>query len=62
MNVFLTAPPALPFAPQDYDKYYQDQFANVIRLYFNTINSTMQQTIAATNSNSVMIWLDMNNG
>lgn len=62
MDIFSLAPPALPFAPNDYDRHYQDQFATVLRLYFNTINTTTEQIISATNSNSVMIWMDMNNG
>jgi hypothetical protein len=58
----LNAPPALPIAPDAYDRFYQDQFANVLRIYFNTLYATAQDTINATNSNSVLIWLDMNNG
>lgn len=31
------APPNLPVAPVDYQQRYQDQFANVLRLFFNQI-------------------------
>ena len=32
------AAPSLPLAPDKWDKRYQDQFANVLRLYFNRID------------------------
>ena len=43
------APPALPQATAEYDRRYQDQFNNVLRLYFNRINALQQQfSTAAT--------------
>lgn len=30
-------PPNLPVAPNDYERRYQDQFSNVIRLFFNLV-------------------------
>ena len=43
------APPALPQATMEYDRRYQDQFNNVLRLYFNRINALQQQfSTAAT--------------
>ena len=30
-------PPALPIAPAEYQQRYQDQFANVLRLFFNSV-------------------------
>lgn len=35
--------PNLPLATQDYDRQYQDQLNNVLRLYFNRIDSTFNQ-------------------
>jgi hypothetical protein len=32
-------PPALPLAPVEYDRAYQDQLNNVLRLYFTQINN-----------------------
>jgi hypothetical protein len=32
------ASPNLPLAPDEWDRRYQDQFANVLRLYFNRID------------------------
>ena len=31
--------PNLPLAPDDWDRRYQDQFANVLRLYFNRLDA-----------------------
>jgi hypothetical protein len=32
-------PPNLPLAPENYDRRYQDQLNNVLRLYFNQISN-----------------------
>ncbi len=34
-------PPALPVAPTDYARTYQDQLNNILRLYFNKLSSTL---------------------
>lgn len=34
-------PPSLPVAPVDYQQRYQDQFANVLRLYFNSVSNAI---------------------
>jgi hypothetical protein len=34
----LPAVPNLPLAPDEWDRRFQDQFANVLRLYFNQVN------------------------
>ena len=31
------SPPNLPVAPNDYERRYQDQFANALRLFFNSL-------------------------
>jgi hypothetical protein len=36
-----TTPPGLPVAPSEYQQRYQDQFANVLRLYFNSISNAI---------------------
>lgn len=43
-----TVAPNLPIAPVDYSQQYQDQFSNVLRLYFNQIDNTLG---AVTSSN-----------
>jgi hypothetical protein len=35
--------PNLPLATEDYNRQYQDQLNNVLRLYFNLIDSTFNQ-------------------
>lgn len=35
--------PNLPLSPRDYDAQYFDQLLNVLRLYFNRIDSTFNQ-------------------
>lgn len=35
--------PNLPLAPGEYQRQYQDQLNNVLRLYFNRIDSTFNQ-------------------
>ena len=42
------APPALPNATDQYSKLYQDQFTNVLRLYFNRLNNIIGQLMATT--------------
>jgi len=41
MAQFRVAPPSLPLAPYDYDQKQQDQFQNVLRLYFNRLNDSI---------------------
>ena len=37
------AAPNLPLAPDEWDRRYQDQFANVLRLYFNLLSGALQE-------------------
>jgi hypothetical protein len=41
------APPALPQATNQYDKAYQDQLNNVLRIYFNRLQSILGQLVAS---------------
>jgi hypothetical protein len=62
VNTFATRPPVapnLPIAPQEYSLVYQDQIYNVLRLYFNQIDTFAQLTIQQNDSQQVMIWMDM---
>ncbi len=43
-----TKAPNQPIAPVEYDQRFQDQFSNVLRLYFNTIDN-FTSTLAGTN-------------
>ena len=44
------APPALPQATPIYSQAYQDQFNNVLRLYFNRLNNILSQLMAIDKS------------
>ena len=37
------AAPNLPLAPDEWGRQYQDQFANVLRLYFNQLSGALQE-------------------
>jgi hypothetical protein len=41
--------PNLPIATVDYEARYQDQFANILRLYFNTIDNAIGEIIRILN-------------
>jgi len=40
--------PRLPTAPVQYEQHYQDQFNNILRLYFNRLDSLLGQILATT--------------
>ena len=40
--------PSLPKPPQEYDKSYQDNFVNILRLYFNQLDNLLGQIVATT--------------
>jgi hypothetical protein len=42
--------PRLPSAPGEYDSRYQEQFANVLRLYFRQLDNILGQLVAANTS------------
>ncbi|MFM2134409.1 MAG: Cyanophage [Bacteroidota bacterium] len=42
----MPAVPSLPLGPVQYDKKFMDQFANVLRLYFNQLNYVVDQLVA----------------
>jgi len=44
------APPNLPNAPKLYDPRFQEQFNNILRLYFNQLNNILGQLVASTSS------------
>lgn len=44
------AAPSLPLAPQQYEYTYQDQFSNVLRLYFNRLDDFIARFSTASNT------------
>jgi len=49
MSVQVFVAPALPLSPDEFDRQYQDQLNNILRLYFNQIQATLGQLAATTN-------------
>ena len=49
------APPNLPLAPGQYSSQYQEQFNNVLRLYFNQLNKIVGQLVASQTTLPVSI-------
>jgi hypothetical protein len=43
------ASPSLPLSPAEFDRQYQDQLNNILRLYFNQIQSALNQLASTTN-------------
>lgn len=37
--------PSLPLGTESYSRQYQDQFSNILRLYFNQLTNTLQQLL-----------------
>jgi hypothetical protein len=54
-DFFRVTPPNLPLAPTEYDSRYQEQFNNVLRLYFNQLNKIVGQLMANTSTLPVSI-------
>ena len=44
-------PPNLPLAPDEYDRRYQDQLTNILRLFFNQLNNPGDVGAATLNLN-----------
>lgn len=40
--------PNLPLALEQYERVYQDQLNNILRLYFNQIDNALKQTVLAS--------------
>lgn len=45
--------PNLPIAPVEYGQRYQDQFLNILRLYFNTIDNTLQSVLSVDGGSNI---------
>lgn len=42
------APPSLPLGTDQYERRYQDQFANILRLYFNQLRNALSELLGNT--------------
>jgi hypothetical protein len=47
-DAIVPPPPNLPLAPGDYDSRYQEQFNNVLRLYFNRLDAILRGLVTTT--------------
>lgn len=57
-----TRAPALPIAPVEYSRQYQDQLNNVLRLYFNTLDNLIGQlTVMASANGAIPVSIDGTN-
>jgi len=54
-NATVPAPPNLPLAPGDYDSRYQEALNNVLRLYFNRLNSLLSRIVTTASPIPVSI-------
>jgi hypothetical protein len=53
-----TKAPALPYAPQEYSRRYHDELNNILRLYFNTLDTLIGQlSLMASTNGSVPVAL-----
>ena len=48
IRIINPAPPSLPLGTEKYDRRYQDQFANVLRLYFNQLKNALSELLGPT--------------
>lgn len=51
-NLTRTRSPALPVAPLEYSRQYHDQYNNILRLYFNTLDNFV--ALLGTNTSAVI--------
>ena len=59
MAIYKVRSPALPLPTSEYDIQQQNQFQNILRLYFNRLDQYNIQSSNDTNSNNVLIWMNM---
>lgn len=46
LSLLKTKAPALPYAPSEYNRRYQDELNNILRLYFNSLDAFIAQLMA----------------
>jgi hypothetical protein len=59
MPIYKVRSPSLPLQPTEYDQSQMNQFQNALRLYFNRLDQYNIQASNDTNSNNVLIWMNM---
>lgn len=48
LRLDVPAAPALALAPMEYSAFYQDQYSNILRLYFNRLDNALRNVLAGT--------------
>ena len=48
------AVPNLPLGTEQYERRYQDQFANILRLYFNQLTNSLTSLVSIANTSSTI--------
>ena len=48
LRLDVPAAPALALAPIEYSAFYQDQYSNILRLYFNRLDNALRNVLAGT--------------
>jgi len=61
-NIVTTKAPNLPISASQYSQQYEDQFSNVLRLYFNQLDSVNAQNVTAINNLNVNTWMSLGTG
>jgi hypothetical protein len=63
------AVPNLPLAPDQWDRRYQDQFANVLRLYFNQLRTGLgvvvdnqNELLSQAERDLTIVWISSGEG
>lgn len=51
-TIYPVIAPRLPAGPVDYSQQYQDQFTNILRLYFNGVDTTFGSLLGNTKNNT----------
>lgn len=54
--------PNLPVATENYQKQYQDQYSNVLRLYFNQLDGINNQSIQQIDKLNTFAWMGLGTG
>ena len=55
LSLLRTRAPALPYAPPEYNRRYQDELNNILRLYFNTLDAFISQLMANSSTLPIAI-------
>jgi uncharacterized membrane protein YgaE (UPF0421/DUF939 family) len=61
-NVTNAVAPSLPIATDEYQQQYQDKYSNVLRLYFNQLDTVNTQSIQQIDKLNTFAWMSLGTG